>query len=51
MAETEKNLKVEALRCAAGVHCAHVAASKTELKPEDVVGLAKNIFEFLKDGR
>lgn len=47
MAENEKNLKIEAIRCAAGIHCAHVAAAKTELKPEDVVKTAEAIHEFL----
>ncbi len=46
MAENEKNLKIEAIRCAGGVHCAHVAAAK-EVKPEDVVSLAEKIYKFL----
>jgi hypothetical protein len=48
MAENEKNLKIEAIRCASGIHCAHIAAGK-ELKPTDVVDVAKKIYEFLKD--
>ena len=47
MAENEKNLKIEAIRCASGVHCAHVAAAKEN--PVDVVDLAKKIFAFLKE--
>jgi hypothetical protein len=47
MAENDKNLKIEAIRCAAGINSAHVAAAK-DVKPEDVVGLAKKIYEFLK---
>ena len=46
MAENEKNLKIEAIRCASGVHCAHVAANKDQ--SVDVVELAKKIYEFLK---
>ena len=49
MAENEKNLKIEAIRVAGGVHCAHIAAATNkEAKPEDVVDLAKKIYEFLK---
>lgn len=48
MAENEKNLKIEAIRCAAGVHCAHVAAATSkDTKPEDVVALAEKIHGFL----
>ena len=49
MAENEKNLKVEAIRVAGGLHAAHVAAGNKELKPTDVVDTAKKIHEFLKD--
>lgn len=48
MAENDKNLKIEAIRCASGVHSAHVAAGNKDLKPADVVDAAKKIFEFLK---
>ena len=48
MAENEKNLKIEAIRCAAGIHCAYVAAAK-DTKPADVVDLARQIYAFLKD--
>ena len=48
MAENDKNLKIEAIRCSAGVHSARVAAGKdTESKPEDVVSLAEKIYTFL----
>jgi len=48
MAENEKNLKIEAIRVAGGVHCAHVAAATNkDAKPEDVVGLAEKIYVFL----
>ena len=42
-----ENLKIEAIRCAAGIHCAHVASAKKDLRPEDVVALAEKIHEFL----
>jgi len=49
MAENEKNLKIEAIRCASGIHCAHVAAgNRDNVKPEDVVVIATKIYEFLK---
>jgi len=48
MADNEKNLKLEAIRCAAGIHCSHVADGK-DVKPEEVVPLAEKIFKFLKD--
>jgi hypothetical protein len=47
MAENDKNLKVEAIRVAGGLHSAHVAAGNKELKPADVVDTAKKIYEFL----
>jgi len=46
MAENEKNLKIEAIRCAAGIHCAHVAAAK-DMEPSSVVDLADKIYKFL----
>ena len=48
MAENEKNLKIEAIRCASGLHSAYVAAGNKELTPADVVDTAKKIHEFLK---
>ncbi len=47
MTENEKNLKIEAIRCASGIHCAHVAANK-DVKAEEVVPLAEKIYEFLR---
>ena len=48
MAENEKNLRIEAMRCAAGIHCARVAAVPTDpTKPEDAVALAEKIYKFL----
>jgi hypothetical protein len=47
MAENEKNLKIEAIRCASGIHSAHVAAGNKDLKPEDVVDTAEKIYKFL----
>jgi hypothetical protein len=47
MAENEKNLKIEAIRIAGGVHAAHVTSGNKELKPTDVVDTAKKIYEFL----
>ena len=47
MAENDKNLKVEAIRVAGGIHSAHVAAGNKELKPDDVVDTAEKIFAFL----
>ncbi len=49
MADNEKNLKVEAIRTASGLHAAYVTAGNKELKPADVVETAKKIHEFLKD--
>jgi len=51
MAENEKNLKIEALRVAGGLHASPVANSgKTDSnKPSDVVGTAKKIYDWLKE--
>jgi len=47
MAENEKNLQIEAIRVAGGLHSAHVAAGNKDLKPADVVDTAEKIFAFL----
>ena len=51
MAENEKNLKIEAIRCASGLHSAYVAAGNKELTPADVIDTAKKIHEFLKPNK
>lgn len=47
----DKNLKVEALRSAAGLHCSPIAnggGDAKEKKPSDVVDTAKKIYEWLR---
>jgi hypothetical protein len=48
MADNEKNLKIEAIRCASGLHSAYRTEGNKDLKPADVVDTAKKIYEFLK---
>mgnify|MGYP001583051401 CR=1 FL=1 len=49
MAENEKNLKIEALRVAGGLHASPVANGATagKSKPADVINTAKQIYEWL----
>ena len=47
--DNEKNLKVEALRCAGGMHASPVANGENSMhnKPSDVVETAKRIYAWL----
>ena len=50
MAEKEKNLKIEAIRVAGGLHASPVAnGGQVEKKPSDVVDTAKLIYAWLKE--
>ena len=51
MAENEKNLKIEAIRVAGGLHASPVAngGQVEKKKPSDVVDTAKLIYAWLKE--